>query len=146
MDFGSDQPECLDQLVFEYVQGLQWVLYYYYQGVPSWEWFYPYHYAPKITDLKNFSEAKFNFDIGTPFLPFQQLMGVLPAASRQHIPEPYRSLMTDGESPIIDFYPDDFECDLNGKKASWEAIVLIGFIDEKRLLAALKSMNMMSNR
>jgi 5'-3' exonuclease len=67
-------------------------------------------------------------------------MGVLPAASRKHIPEPYRDLMTDSESPIIDFYPDDFECDQNGKKASWEAIVLIGFIDEKRLLSALKSM------
>lgn len=64
-------------------------------------------------------------------------MGVLPAGSKQHIPEAYRDLMTDVGSPIIDFYPTDFECDLNGKKADWEAVVVIPFIDEKRLLSAL---------
>jgi 5'-3' exoribonuclease 1 len=34
-----------------YVQGLQWVLLYYYRGVPSWSWFYRYHYSPKITGI-----------------------------------------------------------------------------------------------
>ena len=42
-------------------------------------------------------------------------------------------------SPIIDFYPHDFQLDLNGKKQDWEAIVQIPFIDEKRLLDAMKS-------
>ncbi|KAJ3225329.1 hypothetical protein HK099_006974 [Clydaea vesicula] len=127
------------KLVFHYVEGLQWVLLYYYEGVPSWEWFYPYHYAPKITDLKNFAHYELKFDIGEPFLPFQQLMGVLPTASNQHIPEPYRELMTKETSPIHNFYPLEFDCDLNGKKSDWEAVVLIPFIDEKKLLAALKA-------
>lgn len=43
-----DSPE-LKKLVYHYVEGLQWVLYYYYNGVVSWGWFFPYHYAPKIT-------------------------------------------------------------------------------------------------
>lgn len=47
--------------------------------------------------------------------------------------------MTDPSSPIIDFYPYDFALDLNGKKQDWEAIVLIPFIDERRLLEAMKS-------
>jgi 5'-3' exoribonuclease 2 len=45
--------------------------------------------------------------------------------------------MTDEDSDIIDFYPEDFDLDLNGKKQSWKAVVLLPFIDEKRLLDAM---------
>ncbi len=48
--------------------------------------------------------------------------------------------MTEPTSSIIDFYPDEFEQDLNGKKQDWEAIVKIPFIEEKRLLKAMDRM------
>lgn len=32
----------------------------------------------------------FNFELGTPFRPYQQLMGVLPEASKELIPEAYQ--------------------------------------------------------
>jgi len=41
-------------------------------------------------------------------------------------------------STISDFYPRDFETDLNGKKYEWEAVVKIPFIDEERLLQAME--------
>lgn len=80
-----------------------------------------------------------NFHLGQPFRPYQQLMGVLPDRSKHIVPTPYHDLMTNPGSPIIDFYPRDFELDMNGKKMEWEAVVKIPFIDEKRLLDAMRT-------
>ena len=41
--------------------------------------------------------------------------------------------MVNDDSPIKDFYPEEFEADLNGKMQEWEAVVLIPFIDEVRM-------------
>lgn len=68
-------------------------------------------------------------------------MGVLPDRSKEIVPKHYWDLMTNPNSPIYDFYPRDFELDMNGKKMDWEAVVKIPFIDEKRLLAAMAPRN-----
>ncbi|CAH7684839.1 XRN 5'-3' exonuclease N-terminus-domain-containing protein [Phakopsora pachyrhizi] len=138
VEIDFDEPEELDRLTYSYVEGLQWVLHYYYDGVASWSWFYPYHYSPKISDLNHVDTYEFNFELGEPFKPFEQLMGVLPELSSAHIPPAFRPLMTDPDSPIIDMFPSEFETDLNGKKQAWEAIVKIPFIDQDRLLNAMK--------
>lgn len=106
-------------------------------------------------DLKGVADMKFGFDYGKPFTPFQQLMGVLPVDSMEHVPLAYRvsvffciinlcvsdsfpqDLMYEETSPIIDFYPRNFELDMNGKKQDWEAVVKIPFIDQNRLLKAM---------
>lgn len=82
-----------------------------------------------------------DFQLGQPFRPYQQLMGVLPDRSKNIVPEPYHSLMANPDSPIYDFYPRDFALDMNGKKMEWEAVVKIPFIDEKRLLEAMKTID-----
>lgn len=66
-------------------------------------------------------------------------MGVLPDRSKRIVPTPYHDLMTNPDSPIIDFYPRDFDLDMNGKKMEWEAVVKIPFIDEQRLLKAMNT-------
>ncbi|XP_070701631.1 5'-3' exoribonuclease 1 isoform X2 [Pempheris klunzingeri] len=133
-EFLAKQAKC-------YVEGIQWILHYYYHGVQSWSWYYPYHYAPFLSDIKNISGLKLTFDLEKPFMPFQQLLAVLPAASMSLLPEAYRHLMTSESSPIIEYYPLDFKTDLNGKQQEWEAVVLIPFIDERCLLAAMDSCN-----
>uniref|UniRef100_A0A9J7ZR42 5'-3' exoribonuclease 1 n=1 Tax=Cyprinus carpio carpio TaxID=630221 RepID=A0A9J7ZR42_CYPCA len=130
-EFLANQAKC-------YVEGIQWILHYYYHGVQSWSWYYPYHYAPFLSDVRNISSLMLAFDLGKPFMPFQQLLGVLPSASKDLLPQCYQHLMTSPGSPIVEYYPQDFKTDLNGKQQEWEAVVLIPFIDEKCLLAAME--------
>ena len=75
-------------------------MHYYYSGVTSWGWFYNHHYAPRISgtlsllplvQLTTLQTSKldlmqFEFELGTLFKPFEQLMGVLPAASTEQVP------------------------------------------------------------
>ena len=49
--------------------------------------------------------------------------------------------MVDEQSPIIDYYPTDFVLDKNGKLNDWEAVVRIPFIDEKKLINTMESIN-----
>ncbi|KAL4110434.1 hypothetical protein PRIC1_002125 [Phytophthora ramorum] len=130
-----------ERVFHAYIEGLCWVMRYYYTGCASWQWFYPFHYAPFASDLRNIDRFEIKFEEGLPFHPFEQLMGVFPAGSGHAIPKPYRWLMSDTESPIIDFYPKDIPVDPNGKAMPWLWVVLLPFIDEGRLLEAMKEPN-----
>lgn len=114
-----------------YIEGLMWCLAYYYRGCISWGWFYPYHYGPMLSDLTSLPKvfARINFELGAPLKPFQQLMGCLPPASSACVPRPYRKLMSSPDSPIINFYPESFEVDMNGKRNPWEGVNILPFID-----------------
>lgn len=144
--FSLSTPEEIEKtrkdLVYSYIEGVAWVLLYYYQGCPSWQWYYPYHYAPFAADFTGLGEIFGNQGIkfieGEPFSPYEQLMSVLPAASGHALPEVFRDLMSNPESEIIDFYPENFKIDMNGAKMSWQGIALLPFIDENRLLTAVR--------
>ncbi|RNF21897.1 putative 5'-3' exonuclease [Trypanosoma conorhini] len=134
---GKDMTE----LKLHYVEGLLWVMGYYYQGPPSWKWFFPHHYAPMASDLVNLPAIaeKVEFDPGTPFLPHQQLLAVLPPMSYRSMPRAYWPLMLSDKSPLKKFFPEILQIDREGARAPWEGIVLIPFIDERVLLAAYQS-------
>lgn len=116
------------------MKSIQWTLNYYFSSCPSWSYFFPYHYAPLVSDIKNLKKQCIGFLTGKPFLPLQHLVAVLPPKSSYLIPDCLGSLLTDPKSPIIDFYPSSYETDLNGKTNDWEALVLIPFIEESRLI------------
>ncbi|KAJ7688447.1 XRN 5'-3' exonuclease N-terminus-domain-containing protein [Mycena rosella] len=140
----ATDPDLKKKITKAYIEGLAWVLHYYYQGTPSWQWFYPYHFAPFAADFVDIKDMSITFTVGNPFKPFEQLMGVFPPESRKHIPTIFHSLMLDKRSPLrgasakeIDFYPEDFLIDMNGKKMAWQGVALLSFIDEEMLLSAM---------
>lgn len=125
-----------------YVEGLVWNLQYYYQGCASWEWYYPYHYGPMMSDLVGLEDllSQVKFEMGRPLRPFEQLLACLPPSHAHLLPEPYRVLFEES-SPISDFYPRLFTVDMNGKRLPWEAVVLLPFIDSTRLMEASETID-----
>lgn len=138
MNYGEIDSDVLKEQAYCYIKAIQWNLHYYYNGCPSWSWFYPHHYAPYISDVKSFQDIDLTFELGQPFKPYEQLLGVLPIASKQFLPKAYQRLMIDESSPLKDCFPDNFELDMDGKQQSWEAVVVIPFIDENKLIKAVQ--------
>jgi 5'-3' exoribonuclease 2 len=143
-NWGPEDDERKAQLFHVYLEGLYWVMKYYYVGCISWVWYYPYHYAPFASDIVSSSTTSdvIKLEMGSPFPPFTQLQAVMPASSGQLVlPTCYSRLMTSPTSPIIDYYPDQFEIDLNGKRFAWQGVALLPFIDEQRLRDALAGLD-----
>ena len=127
-------------LCAEYVRGLVWVLRYYYQGVPSWEWYYPHHYAPPASDLIDLPRlvgGRTGFDLGEPFAPLEQLMAVLPPRSAGALPPPLAALMAP-PSPLAGLYPRELRLDRNGAGQLWKAVVILPFIERGPLRNAVE--------
>lgn len=128
----------LEKLKESYLSGLMWCLAYYSKGCVSWTWYFPFHYGPMLIDMTDLTTvaSRIKFVLGQPFHPFQQLLGCLPPASAKLLPMAYQWIMLGDHSPVKEFYPTHFEIDMNGKRNPWEAVVLLPFIDEVRLLKA----------
>lgn len=82
--FLVDTPEGvieLQKLVSNYIEGIIWCLGYYTMGCRSWKWYYPYNFGPFLQDVINISglTSKYQFELGRPFEPFQQVLIALPA-------------------------------------------------------------------
>lgn len=121
----------------KYLEGLQWVLYYYYRGIQSWTWYYPYHYPPMISDFSNMEELlscninlSFSNINDSPVLPFQSLTMILPESSKNLLPPAYHSIYKD----YPENYPTKFIIDFNGKRLPWEALVILPFVDQEKLI------------
>lgn len=115
-----------------YYQAVNWTYLYYTRGCPSWTWFYPYHYAPTLNSLLYHSLAPNTppFELGSPFPEILQLAAVQPRTSLAAcLPAKLASHL----SSKSEFYPVDFEVDTTGKRFEWQGVVLLPFIDIRKL-------------
>ena len=104
---------------------------------PDWNWEYEYHSSPTVSDLyeflTKFNPNKLKFKAHKPVKPFQQLLTILPPASSHLLPKPYGSLMTNLKSPLICYYPIDFELDSYNYRYRWECHPLLPKINTDQL-------------
>ena len=125
----------LKKIAHAYLEGLQFVISYYTTAVPNWDWSYKYYYAPPANILAKYIDT---FSIpkykkSQHLLPFEQLLYVLPPSSSNLLPWPLCNLFIDETSPLKEFYPDNFEIDLAGKKNDYQGILILPFIDINKI-------------
>ena len=131
----------IKRLSAAFVEGLAWCLAYYVKGCVDWRWFFPCHYCPMLSDVVNVATALAgaHFEVSAPLRPLEQLMSCLPPASARLLPRPHRALMLEDSSPLHDFYPSDFDVDMEGKRNPWEGVNLLPFIEVDRLLNVVEA-------
>ena len=154
LKFSSGDKEGLmkiAELIKKYIEGIQFVLLYYYEGCPSWSWFYPYYYAPMISDVYEYLKfmnqmnmGHFEFQLGTPFPAFKQLLLIMPQGSIDLLPTEYGHLITNVDSILrnpIDYYPTEFEIDPNDAYFESEFIAILPFLEDDLLEKAFASVD-----
>ena len=126
----------------QYIQGLEWVQYYYHSEAKNWQWYFPFHYSPLATDLvdyltnasKNSRLTRVSNKYLEPILPFQQLLCVVPPRSKSLLPRYLQTLYNKGS--LLKYYPTRYKIDLEGKTREWEGIAILPFIDLDRVINA----------
>ena len=138
-------------LIKKYIEGIQFVLLYYYTGCPSWGWYYNYYYAPMISDVYEYLKhmnsnnlGHHQFDLGEPFPAFKQLLLIMPIGSIDLLPKEFEHLIIDTNSMLrnpIDYYPTKFDIDPNDAYFESEFIAILPFLEEELLEKAYLSVD-----
>lgn len=134
---GIVRPEQVPSFCKDYLEGLEWVHWYYHRPPLNWRWCYQHHYTPLLTDiadyLTHFGEINRVSQVSTPLnTPFQQLLGVVPPRCRNLLPIELRGIYDDPR--LKKYYPTTFEIDREGKTAEWEGVILLPFVDIEVIL------------
>lgn len=120
MSLKQHQRVC--DVVKEYLKGLHWVYIYYVSGCPSWDWFYPYYYAPLMLDLlDHFYDAEITFKDTMKINPLGQLSIILPPQSVNIVPA--IDDFTEVDFTEVGF--TEFSVDYEGKKKQHMGIPLL---------------------
>lgn len=139
----------LNVILDEYIKGLVWTMYYYYDKCKDYEWCFMHHHGPFISDLMNYikrfpDRVKKYEDLysisGVWFYnqikPLQQLMLVLPHESSYLVPSSYRTLMFGVK--LKDYFPNnitEIPIDYLYKNMAWLNVPMIPIIPARTILA-----------
>ena len=133
ISFNTSSTNDIEKICYNYLEGLIWTFKYYFDKCPSWEWKYEFQHPPLLEDLykyiinQNINEIKMKKT--KPNTPFQQLLCVLPKNSMNLLPKSYQKLMTNFDSEIKEYYPEDYKLDILFKRYFWQCQPILPNID-----------------
>ena len=143
--FNIDNDEEIKKICINYYEGLIWNLRYYFEGCYSWTWYYKYNHAPSLQDLSNYLDININNILeknDNQLKPFEQLLSVLPSKSSHLLPKKVANLMKNPLSPIISYYPVDFQLDSFNKTFYWQCIPILPLIKYENIRRELSKINL----
>eukprot|EP00924_Labyrinthula_sp_SR-Ha-C_P005727 snap_masked-scaffold_14-processed-gene-3.45-mRNA-1 protein AED:0.28 eAED:0.29 QI:0/-1/0/1/-1/1/1/0/827 len=143
-------------MCFNFVKTAQFTTLYYFKGAPSWDWYYPFHYAPFISDISDYFNGKiltegevddskvdklkedFTFDLGKPMNAFVQQLCVLPKQKETLFPTVFSQYIketTDEERLLKFLFPTITESDLDNdyKRIRWQWVLQMPLLKPKEI-------------
>ena len=122
-----------DDICKNYHDTLVWILKYYTEGLPSWDFFYPWHYDPLMKDyaeyISHLSTLDIEFQQGEPAHPTVQLLTVIPPSMSFIVPENVRQIYDD----LRELFPKEFEIEYEGKTVEHQGVALLPFVNRKSI-------------
>jgi 5'-3' exonuclease len=112
--------ENTENICINYLEGLNWVKNYYFEGKYCWRWKYNYSYPPLLKDLynvlnKNSYHPKDNI-ITKPVKPNTQLAYVLPPIYLYLLPKKMKTII---QKKYLKYYVNDYSNEIPNLKFNW---------------------------
>ena len=132
-----------------YLKTLVWNFLYYFDDMPSWEWYYPYAYAPTISDIyeellivKNINPGNnkdFAFVVGEPVNAQTLLLMVLPWASKGLMARDISQKLESEQCPLRIYFPIKYGLNVAFNRYYHECIPNIYRMDMKKVNSFIKT-------
>ena len=139
----------ISEFFFSYLAGIQWIYYYYSNGISNYNWMYKYHYVPFISDLANYDISEdFNELINKKIIDFNSkpltsyslsCLSFNDKAFNELLPKQFSKVKKALNSFIRDI--NKTKIDLNGEIYIRNGYFLQPFLTQKQLNDLNKSIN-----
>lgn len=148
--FGSHDPVLIKRNCEHFVDGLLWVLNYYFNRKYDNFWYYKYHVSPLCSDIyksmlmmdassiqKDISRLQRD-SLNIKISPELQLLCVIPVSSKNILPGGLSKIMQDPKHGCVHYFPTEFKLCTFMKRFLWECSPILPNIDIEHLNNVLK--------
>jgi 5'-3' exonuclease len=127
-----------------YIEGLFWIVDYYFNRKTNMSWFYKYNYAPCLSDifkhLMSMTNQKIELEDKDVINEDMQLLIVLPPSSKNLLNHKLLPIVEDIKLGCVHYYPVSFCLTSYLKSHLWECHPVIPVVDAKLIKAAYEKL------